>query len=989
MIEPDLREGAELHGFSVRRVTPLAELNATLFELEHGRTGARYLHLANADDNNLFAVGFRTPPRDSTGAPHILEHTALCGSRRYPVHDPFFSMLKRSLSTFMNALTADDWTLYPFSSQNRTDFYNLMGIYLDAAFFPLLRERDFRQEGHRLELAEPKDPNSPLVIKGIVYNEMKGAMSDPYSLLETRLAEALYPTTAYGKNSGGEPRHIPELSWEALRAFHATCYHPSNAYFFSYGDLLLEPHLRFVEDQVLGQFERIALNTSVGEEIRFTGPRRLTVGYPLDPGEPAEKKAMVQVGWLTCNIAADLDREALGLLSTLLLGDPAAPLHRALLESKLGANLAPGTGFNGEHRETSFAAGLQGTDPAGGGAVEDLILSTLAKSAKKGFAKDRIEAAIHQLEFAHKEVRGDHYPYGLSLLMRVMGPWIHGCDPARPLLLGEQLERLRAEISAGPFFEELIRRWLLDNPHRVTLTLAPDSALQAREEAESSNRLAELRTRLTAAEGQALLDKAQELAEAQEAEEDLSCLPTLELSDIPREGRRVPSLLTTESGEPVRWFDQPTNGLGYFVAHLDTRGLPPELVPYVPVFCGVWGQMGAAGQSYTELAERIAAATGGIRAGVELLEHPERIGDFRALAEVEGKALDRNQKKLFGILRDLFVEPDFSDRDRLHTVLNQLRTNLENSIPTMGHRYAARAAAAGLTPAARLRERWSGVEHIRFVRRIADLGAGELGEVAGRLAEIAGHLRKPERVRCAVAGEERSFPAIRGALAGLLEGLRGSQRERRPGSSEAPESGEPPEQRLGLIASVPVSYVAQVFLCAPFTHPDAPGLLVLAKLLRGDYLHREIREKGGAYGGMAAYAPEAGIFSLLSYRDPHLVRTLTVYEEAARWAAARNFAESELKEAILGVVGDLDRPLSPAGKATAEFSNIEQGLTWDMRQRLREGVLGCGRNHLADLADRYLVGGRERSAVAVVAGEEALNKANQELGEAPLALRRI
>ena len=272
MTQVQMNVGDERHGFSLKQIIPLTELNATLYRLEHAATGARYLHLAAADDNNLFAVGFRTPPRDSTGAPHILEHTVLCGSRRYPVRDPFFSMLKRSLSTFMNAMTADDWTLYPFSSQNRTDFYNLMGVYLDATFFPLLRELDFRQEGHRLEFTQADDPSSPLVVKGVVYNEMKGHMSDPHSLLGSRLHEALYPTAPYRFNAGGEPAHIPDLTWEELRAFHAECYHPSNAYFFSYGDLPLEPHLEMVAEQAMARFERRAVHTAVGSETRLAAP---------------------------------------------------------------------------------------------------------------------------------------------------------------------------------------------------------------------------------------------------------------------------------------------------------------------------------------------------------------------------------------------------------------------------------------------------------------------------------------------------------------------------------------------------------------------------------------------------------------------------------------------------------------------------------------------------------------------------------------------
>ncbi len=981
----DVRHGQRLHGFHVQRITELEELNATLVQLQHGATGARWLHCASADDNNLFAVGFRTPPRDSTGAPHILEHTVLCGSRKYPVHDPFFSMLRRSLSTFMNAMTADDWTLYPFSTQNRKDFYNLLGVYLDAVFFPLLREQDFHQEGHRLEFLDPGDLSSPLTIRGVVYNEMKGHMTDPHSLLGTRVAEQLYPTTPYGRNAGGEPRHIPELTWEALREFHAACYHPSNAYFFTYGDLPLGPHLEFVAREALGDFRRIDPGTAVGTETRFNAPRRATVGYPVEPGEPLGQRTMVQLAWLTCPITDVRERLGLDLLSELLLGNPAAPLHKALLDSKLGANLTPGSGFADENRETHFAVGLQGTEPDRASAVEDLILTTLERSAREGFARERVDAAIQQVEFAHREVRGDHYPYGLSLLSRIMAPWIHGADPAEALQVGKCVADLRSALDSGGYFEELLQRHLLDNPHRVTLTLHPDPDLKAREEAEEAGRLADMQGRLSESDREQLVVAANELRAAQEADEDVSALPTLSVDDIPREERSVSGRHETTSKIPVHWFAQPTNGIGYFDSYLETAGLPEELLDYLPLYSTALPLVGAAGQPYTAVAERISAATGGIRAGITVLEDPRGDG-FRSVVEVTGKALEPYQGEFYALLSDLLLVPDFRDRERLHTILNQLRVNLENSLPAMGHRYAARAAAASISASSALKERWSGVTHIRFIRDLAARSPEQLGEVSERLGEVAGQLPRRGRMSCAVVGEERLFPAAQNGLGGLLAAI--SSEGAGPNES-ARHRFEPSPSGLGLAASVPVSYVARVFPGVPFAHADAPGLAILAKLLKAGYLHREIRERGGAYGGMAGYAAESGLFSFLSYRDPNLARTLRVYDDAAQWAARGRFEDQEIKEAILGSFSDLDTPLSPAGKAAREFGYLRQGLDREMRQRFREGMLAVDRRVLSDLAKRYLVAGRPQSAVAVVSSEEALKQANAELGDERLEIQRV
>ncbi|HEY7745941.1 MAG TPA: insulinase family protein, partial [Desulfuromonadales bacterium] len=795
-----IESGLSLYGFTVTEVIPLSELNTTLFQLRHDRTGARMVHLATDDPNNLFAVGFRTPPADSTGVAHILEHTVLCGSQRYPVRDPFFSMLKRSLNTFMNAMTSSDWTIYPFASQNTKDFNNLLGIYLDAVFFPLLRERDFRQEGHRLEFTEPENPASPLVFKGVVYNEMKGAMASPSSLLGRRLGRALYPTTTYHHNSGGEPAEIPYLTWEGLKDFHSRYYHPSNAWFYTYGNLPLEGHLEAIENLALRGFEARPLDSEVPPEIRLDAPRRMVETFPLDPGEPTTGKSMVQVAWLACDVTNSFERLALSLLSSLLLGNPAAPIYKALLDSRLGSNLAPGTGYQDENRTTYFAAGLQGTEPERAEAIEQVILSTLEEVARSGFSPERIEAAIHRLEFSHREVIGDHYPYPLGLLMRMIGPWLHGDDPVSPLQLDENLARLRAELAAGPFFENLIRRHLLANPHRVTLTLHPDPAQGAREEQATAERLERIKAGLDEAQKRHIIDQALELKAAQETRDDLSCLPTLKRADIPVTEPEVPSAFSREAGREVQWFDQPTNGIGYFTAHLPVDSLPKELLPCVPLFCALLTQVGAAGQSYLEMAERMEAGTGGLQAGTEILEDPQSLEGFQAVVEIKGKALVRNQEKLFGILADLCTAPDFTNLTRLHTVVNQVRANLDNSIPGSGHSYAARAAASLLTPAGRLRETWGGLQLIRFVRQLAGRPADELGPLAENLREIARLLFARELLACAVTGEERHFSPVRDALGSYLTRLPTAA----AGMVER-ESFAAVPARLGWATSVPVA----------------------------------------------------------------------------------------------------------------------------------------------------------------------------------------
>jgi Zn-dependent M16 (insulinase) family peptidase len=736
---------------------------------------------------------------------------------------------------------------------------------------------------------------------------------------------------------------------------------------------------------VLSRFERIEPDSSVPSEVRLTEPRQVTESYPLDAGESLEKKSLVQIAWLACDIEDSFERLALTVLSTLLLGNPAAPLYQALLDSGLGDNLAPGTGYQDDNRTTYFAAGLQGTDPQQLPAIEKLVLETLEATAAKGFSAERVEGVLHRLEIANREVTGDSYPYALILLMRLIGSWMHGGDPVTALNFEAHVERLRKELKAGPFFENLLRRTLLDNPHRVSLLLKPDTELGPLQEAETRRELEALRARLSAADRAEILARAAQLQQSQEAEEDLSCLPTLELSDIDRQEQAVPVVEETLQSAPVCWFDQPTNGIGFVTLNFPLRNLSPELLPYLPIFCSLLTQVGAGERDYLQMAERLEAVTGGIQARTSLLETPDDLETFEAGIQVKGKALLRNLPALFELLADVCLAPDFSDLKRLQTVLNQIKISLENSVPASGHTYAARSAAACLTPVARLREMWSGLEQVSMVVKQAEQPLAQLQGLADNMQAIARALFCRDQLQAAIAVEREHFTAARAPLAAFLGLL--------PNAAQAAEQELVKEltsaRRQGRIWSLPVSYVTKVFRAVPYRHPHSAALMVLAKLLRAEYLHREIREKGGAYGGMASYNAESGLFSLLSYRDPHILRTLKVYDAAVDWVISGDFSDESVKEAILAVFSDLDRPLSPAGQAAQEFANLRQGLTLEMRNQLRGLLLAVDRRALIGAAETYLRQEAADCAVSVLAGEAALERANAELGAAALAVQRI
>lgn len=976
--------GSEHAGFTVIDYSDIPELNFSVVRLQHLKTGAQHLHIANDDPNNLFAVSFRTPPADSTGVAHILEHTVLCGSHRFPVRDPFFAMLKRSLNTFMNALTASDWTCYPFSSQNRKDFDNLLGIYLDATFFPLLRELDFRQEGHRLEFIN-NDPDQPLTIQGVVYNEMKGAMASPVSLLGRRLGRALYPSSTYRHNSGGEPSEIPNLTWDELKEFHRRHYHPSNSWFFTYGSFPLQKHLEKIDELALRHFEALKVDTVVAPEKRLAKPWRALETFPLSPDEDTTGKTMVQVAWLTNDIENIDDRLALTQLSSLLLGNPAAPLYRALLESGYGSNLAPGNGYHEENRTTYFAAGLQGTEPDKTEAIEELVLSTLNQIASSGFSTDRIDGVLQRFEFANREVGGDHYPYPLSLCMRLLGSWLHANDPISPLQLEDNLSRLRTNLHKPEYLSQLIRRYLVDNPHRVTLTLKPDQEQQKKEDLALNKYLEEVRKGLKSTDAEKLIEKNRQLQLEQESESDLSCLPTLSREDIPAKEIQIPSKLHRVEKFACHTFPQPTNGIGYLNLAFSANDMTSEEQMMFPSLGVLLTQLGAGDFSYTDMAERMERYTGGIHFNCELLEDLQHTDQCDCRFLVKGKVLYRYQENMLDILVDLLTKPDFSDLDRIRTVLGQVRTSLENSIPGSGHSYAARAAAAPFSYPASLREQWSGITQIRHIRELCKLSPEALQDKTRELSCLVTKLFNNSSLDLGVTAEDDALSDFLNNLPSLFNALPDSS------GNDSTLSNRQPVKPLfhGFSSSLPVAYCAKVFATVPMNHSDAPALQVLAKLLRSGFLHREIREKGGAYGGMAGYNCEGGLFSLLSYRDPNISRTLKVFFDAAEWAAAGKFSDQEIDEAVLATFSDLDRPLSPGGRGTREFLNILQALSPERRQQFRSDILSMTREKLKRAAEKYLVKKENQSSVAVLANSEMLKSANLELDRRSLEIQPL
>lgn len=944
--------------FQKLRSHRIDNLHLTLEEYEHKVTGARHIHLASENDENVFLVALRTFPMDSTGVAHILEHTALCGSERYPVRDPFFMMIRRSLHTFMNAFTSSDWTAYPFASKNRKDFDNLQSIYLDSVFFSKLDPLDFAQEGHRLEFSEPTDPNTPLVYRGVVYNEMKGAMSSPVSQLWQTLSKHMFPTTTYHYNSGGEPDHIVDLSYEDLLAFYRRHYHPSNAIFATYGNISAATHQARFHDEALSRFEHQAMSLPVFDEKRYFAPVRVQEHYALTEGEDTAEKSHVVMAWLLGH-SFDLEQNLEGqLLASVLLENSASPLLRALETTDLGHAPSPLCGLEDSNREMTFVCGIEGSESERAGDLEQLVLGVLNDLAENGVSQDRLEAILHQLELQQREIAGDGFPYGLQLIMSALTPMVHGGDPAGLLDLDPVLVRLRERIKDPGYVPGLVRRLLLDNPHRVTLTLSPDTQLEGRRQRAIEEGLAKRKAEMDDAERQQIIEQAKALEARQTAVDDESILPKVGIEDVPTE-------MADPSGEAVRdypatLYRQGTNGLVYQQVISPLPALSNEELGLLPLYSHFLSELGCGDLDYLQMQDRMSAESGGISASFSVRGDVNDLQAVRGFFVLSGKALTRNRDNLVALLRDIHQNVRFDELERLRELVAQVRSRREQSITGSGHALAMGAASQGTSPVARLTFELGGLAGIKSTKQLDDrLREGEgLAELGARLAALHSKLAAQSWQFLIIGEDDQVVP--------LLDTTRKLWGE--PGGKSLEEfSLASVSEKIdqAWLTSTQVNFCARAYPTVPSDHPDAAPLTVLGGFLRNGFLHRAIREQGGAYGGGAGQDSTSGAFRFFSYRDPRLEETLADFQESLAWLRETEHEYQALEEAILGVIGQLDKPHSPAGEARFAFHSNLFGRTAEQRKLFRERVLGVTLDDLQRVADTWLK--PENASTAVIA----------------------
>ncbi len=969
-----------MHGFILERDEPIEELRAQAHIYRHAKTGAQLLSVVNDDENKVFGIAFRTPPEDSTGVPHILEHAVLNGSQKYPLKEPFLELVKGSLKTFLNAMTYPDRTVYPVASTNQKDFYNLVDVYLDAVFFPLLLPHHLQQEGWHYALEEA---GAPLAFKGVVFNEMKGAYSSPESLLSRYGQQTLYPDTPYRHDSGGDPQAIPELTYAQFKRFHDTYYHPSNALIFFYGDDPEPERLRLLAGY-LERFEARPVEADIPLQTPLAAPRRYTYPYGVDGSAAAEEAAgngagngaspqrrtLLSVNWLLPEKQEMNLMMALSVMSYALIGTQASPLRKALVDSGLGEDVLGGLG--GSLRQMSFSAGMKNVHSADVDAVEALIQSTIGRVAAEGFDPELVEAALNSIEFGLRENNTGGSPRGLSLYLRALGIWLYGGDPLAPLRFEGPLAFIKRTLADDPtYLQTLIRTWLVDNPHRVTLVLEPDPTYNATLAAAEQERLQAARAAMDEAQLRAVLDTTQTLRRLQtqpDPPELLATLPSLTLADLDRNQRTIPTAVEEVGGVPVLTHDLFTNGILYLTLAWEMQRVPQELLPYVDLFGQALTQMGTQAEDYVKLSQRIGRTTGGVGAS-SFVSSVRGRAEPAAWFTLGGKATLARASDLLDILRDVLAGVKLDNPERLKQIVLRNKARMEGGLIPGGHGYVESRLRAAFTTANWVGEQMDGVENLFFQRRLVQEIESDFGAVLQRLEAVRARLIGRRSIVANVTLDAAGWQEVRPLLARFLESLPAGSAFQSPW-----QPGQLPAHE-GLTLPAQVNYVGKAadLYAAGYRHHGSVN--VIANLLRTGYLWDRVRARGGAYGAFTAFSRHSGVFSLTSYRDPNLLGTLDVYDGAAEYLRTLELSKTELTRAIIGAISSYDPYLLPDAKGGVALRRHLLGDTEEEIQRIREQILGTTIEHVhafADVLHAALPAGR----VVVLGSTEAIAAAN-------------
>lgn len=952
--------------FQLVRQHHVAALDILVSEYRHKETDAVHFHLATEHDENVFLVAFRTQPMDSKGEAHILEHTALCGSEKFPVRDPFFLMIRRSLNTFMNAFTAADWTAYPFATQNKKDFQNLLSVYLDAAFAANLNPLDFAQEGIRIELE-----NGEPVYKGVVFNEMKGAMSSPSDQLYHQLAHHLFPKTTYHYNSGGDPKDIPDLTYEELVSFYKSHYHPSNAIFMTFGNQSAYELQEQFETLALSKFKKGQTLYSTPEQ-RLEAPIEVTETYAVD-AEDLKDKTYHVLAWLLPESSDIQLRLGLRLAEGILLEDSASPLRHYLETCGYAQSTGPILGLDDSNYEMTFYCGIQGSNPEHAETFKNGVLNVLNEVASKPVDQSLVDAILHQIELHQREIGGDGTPYGLSLILNGLSSAIHHNDPIHVWDVDSTIEQVKEQLKDPMWLPNLIKTHLIDNPHRVQMTLVPDANKSKLEAEAEKQRLADIGARLTDDEKAEIVRQTEALNERQATPDNLDLLPKVGLEDIPAElpvvQGQLREIISNNLDTPLNLYHAGTNGIYYQQVIIQ---IPDQVVksPYFNLLSVLMGEVGAGQYNYLELQQLQTAVSGGLGMGASLRSKVDDKGKISAFLTLTTKSL-AHKLDTIQLLKLAFEKLRFDEKDRIIELLQQRKTRWASRLSGSGHSYAMQIASRNMSALALRDYNNTGLGALNWLSELVQSIETDEQAYANLIQELQNIHRllllapKQFLLVCEEQQSERLIEEIQNVWDKL-------EVKREPVHLAEVNFEQTQNDEAWLIQSN-VQFCASAYPAVEVSHPDAAPLMVLAAYLRNGFLHSAIREKGGAYGGGASYDGNACAFRFYSYRDPRLAETFQDFEASIDWLLNTEQKPHQLEEAILGLVSSMDKPGSPAGEAITACYALLHGRTPQFRKTLRERLLNVTLDDLKRVAETYLVNQKPTKAVvAPMAKKEQL-----------------
>lgn len=963
-----------LNAFELIEKREITELKTEARLYRHRKTGAEILSMISNDENKVFGITFRTPPFDSTGVAHILEHSVLCGSKKYPVKEPFVELLKGSLQTFLNAFTYPDKTCYPVASQNLQDFYNLMDVYLDAVFYPRITPAIFQQEGWHFELEKRE---AEMTFKGVVFNEMKGAYSSPDNVLSEYSLQSLFPDNAYGLDSGGDPKQIPNLTYEQFYAFHKRYYHPSNARIFFYGDDDPEERLHRLE-AVLNAFEPVPVDSNVQLQLPFDKPKKRVRPYMAGEGDGTNPRGMITVNWLLEETTRVDVNFSLRILEYILLGMPASPLRKALIDSGLGEDLTGG-GLETELRQMCFSTGLKGIETENAQKIEDLILDTLKSLSHSGIDPHTVAAALNTIEFRLRENNTGSFPRGLSLMLRSLTTWLYGGDPLALVAFEGPLERVQKQIAAEPnYFEHLIDRAFLSNPHRSTLVLEPDRDLRKREADAEKKRLLKARTGMDEKTLQAVRENTltlKRLQETPDSPEALATIPMLKREDLETKNKIIPLVETDEKSTPILLHDLFTNGIVYMDLGLDLQHLPAEYVPYIPLLGRAFVEMGTETEDFVSLTQRISRKTGGIHP-VSITSDVHGAQGSIAWLFLRGKAMNHQADALIQIFEDVLLTVKLDNRERFRQMVMEEKARVEQKLIPAGHQMVNLRLKSHFSESHWASEQMGGISYLFFVRQLARDIEKDWPKVLAALKNIHRILVNRKTVLSNItidaSGWNRFEPRMRRLLRALPDAPISPS-----GISKADWPGKSKPLFEGMTIPSQVNYVGKGADLTELGYKFHGSALAITRYVRNAWLWDHIRVQGGAYGAFCILDRISGVLTLVSYRDPNLVQTLDIFDRSAQFLAEKTLSKDELSKSIIGAIGDLDSHMLPDARGFVSMIRYLTNDTENLRQQMREELLGATTAHFKAMSS-ILRAVAEEGVVKVLGSSTAMEAVEKE-----------